>query len=241
MWSFPSWGWLHVCAEQCPCLQINRPRSHLCAVHRVAWAGLTFYCTSQIFRSPAFPLLEVFLCLFSLLGVSGEVNFKSCLNCADMLAETLPWLIVQPDPPAVLPVSTAHGSVQSCPWQREGQCTHRVTGLSAADVTSMRDAKINATIQSAARVNQAGSKQLLLWKPSGLDRRALERGKGHLPRAKWQTVSVPPAPKSALRRCPSSGTRGLLIACMWLRAVLCSGTAHPSPKCPCYPSLTSLG
>ena len=70
--------------NSCHCLQINRARFHPCAVCRAAWVGLTSCCTSQAFRSPCFPPLEVSLWLFSLLSLSENVNFRTCLNLAGL-------------------------------------------------------------------------------------------------------------------------------------------------------------
>lgn len=188
-------------------------------MHRVAWDGLTSYCTSQIFRSPAFPLLEVFRCLFSLLSVSGEVNFKSCLNCAGHAGRD-----------SALAHSPARSSRQCC-WSAQPIAVSGSTPgrERASALTGAQDFQLQMSdpwgipksmppFNQQAGVNQAGSKQLLLWKPSGLDRRDTWQG----PSGRQYLYHL--LQRSALRRCSSSGTRGLLIACMWLRALLYSGS-----------------
>ena len=228
---------MRVCAEQCPCLQINRPRSHPCAARRAAWAGLTSYCTSEVFRSPSFPPLEVLLRLFSLLSVSGEVNFKSCLNCAglagrDTALACCPARPARPCPQSALPMRTARGTrvhpgaptgLQDFQLQmpvqthkgHQNQCHH---SISRRESTSLAQSRCS------------------FGSPTGPDSR--DRCQG----GKWQAASAPPKKCSKKGRflwCQEAANSLYVTedtAVLWEWGI--SGTpSHPSAvaSLPCHP------
>jgi len=209
-WSFPSSGWLHVCAEQCHCLQINRPQSLPCAVRRAEWAGLTSCCTSQVFRLPFFPLLEVLLRLFSLPSVSREVTFKSCLNSAGLAGRDAALAHCPARPAGLCPQSALPMKVVGgCPWQREDWCIHRITGLPAADASADPRATIQLAGKSQPALVRAAAplEAPLAWRAGTHARTA--SGEQHLHHQ-----------RSAPTRDPSSGARRQLITCVWQRTLL---------------------
>lgn len=227
---------MHVCAEQCHCLQINRPWSHPCAARRAAWAGLTSYCTSQVFRSPSFPPLEVLLRLFSLLSVSGEVNFKSCLNCAglagrDTALARCPARPARLCPQSALPVRMVGG----CPWQRED--LGHPQGCRTANC-GCHEGHQNQCHRSMSRQKSTGLAQssCSFGSPSGPESRDTCQG------GKWQAASAPPkeCSKDGPFLCCQEAANSLYMtedtAVPWEWGI--SGTpSHPSAfaSLPCHP------
>lgn len=156
-------------------------------MRRAAWAGLTSYCTSQVFRSPSFPPLEVLLRLFSLLSVSGEVNFKSCLNCAGLAGRNTALAPCPARPARLCPQSTlTMRTAGRCPWQREDWCTHRVAGLQMPVQTPKGHQ--NQCHHSIRRRESASLVQgsCSFGIPSGPDSRGTCQGD------KWQAAPAPP-------------------------------------------------
>lgn len=226
-WSFPSSGSLHVCAEQCHCLRINRPGCHPCAAHRAAWVGLTSWCTSQIFRSPRVPPLEVLLRLFSPPGVSGEVNFKSCLNCAglagrDAALACYPGRPTKLWPQSALPMRTWEGVLV----QRGHWCAP--TGLQDFQLQVPVQTHKGHQNQSDHSISRQESISCAQSSPP-FEASLARMGGTHAPGGKWQAASAPP--KECSKKTGFLWCQRQLVSPVWLRILLCCGSGvSPAPR-----------